>query len=99
MISTISFKRGTYSVIKFFRFTEDLILIVLVEIIPYYYFFFKTLTSMLNFLLVSGRISFKFSGIVTFYKYLLIIGKKLHRLLPVASYCPLRNFSGPLVSR
>ena len=39
MISTISFKRGTYSVIKVFRFTEDLILIVLVEIIPHYYFF------------------------------------------------------------
>ena len=28
-----------------------------------------------------------------------IIGKKFHRLLPVASFCPLKNFSGPLVSR
>ena len=49
-----------------FRFTLDLILIVLVKIIPYYYFF-----SMLNFLLI-----YKFSGIVTFYKYFLIIEKK-----------------------
>ena len=31
---------------------------------------------MLNFLLVSGRISFKCSGIVTFLKYFLITGKK-----------------------
>ena len=32
------------------------------------------------------------------FKVLFIIGKKLHRFLPVASYCPLSNCSGRLVS-